>query len=1171
MATDPIEIIKQSIRYNNGLLFNNRPKVTPEFPCGICDFEVKHNDKANLCTDCGKWAHIRCSGVTIDEYKERQKRNRDNPELVELETWSCLKCVMMEKAEFTPYISLNTNQLIHMNSVNSMSLCDLLPGDDVISEALKTNCLTNADDDDDEFDECNVDKIDCKYYTCGEFFNHDNSRSLNILHSNVDGFFGHADNINEFISHEKNTEFDAICITETSLSDNDVIPDSAIPFGFEPVSTGTLSSKGGTTIFINKLCDHFERDDLKIQNKEFESVWIEIKVKKGKNILIGCIYRHPHYKNLEDFSDYIEEIFAKLNKEKKQVYIAGDFNIDLLQYENNNKCRDFYNLITSNGFLPLITQPTRFCDTTQTLIDNIFTNTFDQECKSGNILIEFADHLTQFASVKNIQNKKSNEPTYILDDSKFDQKLFMEDLSIQNFMENDDPSAYFLDLNWKYESCVRRHNKFRKLSKRENRNKQKPWITPEIITKINHRNELFKLKKADPENTHLKHVYNRFRNSVNRDIKKSKEKHYVTYFQNCKNNMKKTWKGINELMSSRRKSTNITQIEHNKELITDSEKIVNTFNNFFANVGPEVDKSIPKTPISPLSFLKNRVANNFKFKQTSIKEVMMIVLSLDERKSSGPSDIPIKFLRIAASIIVPHLVKIYNISLENGIFPDPMKLAKIIAIFKAGSKLSVTNYRPISLLSVFSKIFEKIVHEQLYNFLIKEAVIYESQFGFQKGRSTLHSLIEIVEKIRECMESKNYGCGIFIDLKKAFDTVNHEILVQKLEHYGIRGKALEWFNSYLTGRTQFTFCNGKKSELRTITCGVPQGSVLGPLLFLLYINDLPNISSKLKFYLFADDTNIFFECSDLEVLQRTVNKELKKLSLWLNANRLALNISKTNFVIFAAKNKPLKDVTIQINKKAIQQVQYVKYLGVLIDSQLTFAQHIASVVKKVSRVTGLMYRIRNCVDNQTLKMIYYSLIYSHLLYGIPIWGNADEVHISPLYILQKKAIRLIVNKDKSIQTLFKLPGEQESHWYVDTFVKPSSSPLFTELGILKLYDVFKVSTLLFVYESVNELNPTQFHSYFNFPYLTRNTATNRCSNLEVPPARTTTYGLKSIKFTGTKLWNELGQEERTVVSKNVFKINMKKRFLNNNNNSNNNNNNLITFNRPFVSRWDDLT
>ena len=181
----------------------------------------------------------------------------------------------------------------------------------------------------------------------------------------------------------------------------------------------------------------------------------------------------------------------------------------------------------------------------------------------------------------------------------------------------------------------------------------------------------------------------------------------------------------------------------------------------------------------------------------------------------------------------------------------------MVPIFKAGSKLLVTNYCPISLLSVFSKILEKIVHQQLYDFMLTESILYESQFGFQKGRSTIHSLIEIVENIRDCMEQSNYGCGIFIDLKKAFDTVNHNILIQKLEHYGVRNKSLDWFTSYLSGRTQYTFCNNNKSELKQITCGVPQGSVLGPLLFILYINDLPNISSKLKFYLFADDTNIF--------------------------------------------------------------------------------------------------------------------------------------------------------------------------------------------------------------------------------------------------------------------------------------------------------------------------
>ena len=199
--------------------------------------------------------------------------------------------------------------------------------------------------------------------------------------------------------------------------------------------------------------------------------------------------------------------------------------------------------------------------------------------------------------------------------------------------------------------------------------------------------------------------------------------------------------------------------------------ISNTFNNFFADVGPNTDKDIPKTPISPLSFLRKRIMNNFSLKSTTISKVMTILLILDDKKSPGPSDIPIKFLKIAAPKIIPIFVDVINLSFQHGVFPDLMKLAKVIPVYKAGSKLLVTNYRPISLLSVFSKILEKIVHQQLYEFMLKESIIYESQFGFQKGRSTLHSLVEIVENIRNCMEQSNYGCGIFIDLKKAFDTV----------------------------------------------------------------------------------------------------------------------------------------------------------------------------------------------------------------------------------------------------------------------------------------------------------------------------------------------------------------------------------------------------------------
>ena len=287
-------------------------------------------------------------------------------------------------------------------------------------------------------------------------------------------------------------------------------------------------------------------------------------------------------------------------------------------------------------------------------------------------------------------------------------------------------------------------------------------------------------KKLDPNDEHSKIAYNRFRNSVNNDLKESKKVYYDKYFSNCVNNTKKTWAGINNLIRSNKKTSYISQIQHDNQTINDPKLMANAFNNFFASVGPNTDKAIPKTPISPLSFLRDRVANNFFFKATSIAEVMTIVLRLDVSKSAGPSDVPIYVLRISAPIIIPHLVSIFNQSFETGICPDLMKLAKVIPIFKSGSKLSVTNYRPISLLSIFSNFFGKLVHKQLNEFLISNSVIYESQFGFQKGRSTAHSLIEIVENIRDCIDNSMYGCGIFIDLiKKAFDTVNHDILIKK--------------------------------------------------------------------------------------------------------------------------------------------------------------------------------------------------------------------------------------------------------------------------------------------------------------------------------------------------------------------------------------------------------
>ena len=238
---------------------------------------------------------------------------------------------------------------------------------------------------------------------------------------------------------------------------------------------------------------------------------------------------------------------------------------------------------------------------------------------------------------------------------------------------------------------------------------------------------------------------------------------------------------------------------------------------------------------------------------------------------------------------------------------------------------------------------------RLNTYLDLHNIIYPEQFGLRAGFSTTHSLISITETIKKTVEEKKYGCGVFIDLKRAFDTVNHDILHLKLEHYGINDKAFTWFKSYLTDRKQFASLNGVESNMNIISCGVPQGSVLGPLLFLLYINDLPNISKRLKLFLFADDTNIYYVSNDLKNLEKKMNKELQKLYEWLCINRLTLNISKTNYIIFHAIKKPKVPVTILINKCSIEETKYGKYLGVLIDPQLSFKFHIAELSKKVSR------------------------------------------------------------------------------------------------------------------------------------------------------------------------------------------------------------------------------
>ena len=363
----------------------------------------------------------------------------------------------------------------------------------------------------------------------------------------------------------------------------------------------------------------------------------------------------------------------------------------------------------------------------------------------------------------------------------------------------------------------------------------------------------------------------------------SKKKHYRNYFHENSKNM------------------NIAG-----EISNDPTKIANGLNDFYSTVAENLQGSIRSNGTDFTKYLKDPNEKTFHFESADCQEILLLINSLSDNKASGPNSIPTEILKLLKNCICIPLTHIINLSFATGIYPSKLKEAKVIPIFKnKGNPLNTPNYRPISLLSNLDKIFEKIVHKRMYSFLDKYNCIYELQFGFRAKHSTSHALISLMEKVREALDypGSKFACGVFIDLQKAFDTVDHSILLKKLEHYGIRGIANSWFKSYLSDRKQFTTVNGFNSDYKTMKYGVPQGSVLGPLLFLIYINDLHNAIKNSTVHHFADDTNLLVSGLNIKKIQDLINLDLKYLSNWLKANKIALNSSKTELIIFRQRNK----------------------------------------------------------------------------------------------------------------------------------------------------------------------------------------------------------------------------------------------------------------------------
>ena len=880
-----------------------------------------------------------------------------------------------------------------------------------------------------------------------------NKRGDKLLGLNIRGLRANNSNLTEFFDGlNKPQEIKVLALTEIFNADSAEKDNYIQTHNFiSSIRKDRSSNHGGIGFLIEK--------NLNFRTAEIDNLFIEgliesmvIIIPDLKAIILG-VYRPnscPN-SNTAHFSQKLKEILNSISKlpeyKKFTTYVIGDLNIDL-RHPDDSITATFIDNMIENLFLPANTQcGTRITQHSNTIIDHIWSNNISKIEHSFVCDDTFiSDHLINGVILKSsakeefetIKSRKITEAAKI----SIKEKLMSADWS-NVLLENDN--------NKKWENLTDNITKILDdvcpvTEKRVKSNRgppRTPWMTEGLKQSQYTQMKLFKLFNSNPDgpsaeagktNSTKFKEYRKLHSKIRRQAKRS---YFNKKFKEIKHNAKETWSVLNSLIRNKTtKSKKVDELEVNGKKITNNKEIANAFNKFYASVGETQAATIPNTDTDPRSYLSGSYRDSMFFFPTTTEEVTEICKTLAKKPSKGQDGIPTNILLNSITELGDILANCINCSFEQGSFPQCLKGATVIPLHKKKSKSDPSNYRPVSLLNSLSKIIEKVIHTRLYEYMKDKICI--NQFGFRPKHSTTDLMIMTIEGIVRNLDSEGFVIPCFFDLGKAFDTLPHDGILDKLEHYGVRGVAKDLFASYLADRSQECLVNGCTSETTPLTIGVPQGSILGPLLFIIYINDIQKSSPETLLGMYADDTSMIVPGKSLNEAVTKTRETLNTLGEWFASNKLSLSPAKCKYAVMSKKlQTQAHPTTFEIYNKEMKEIRNNTdscnnpLVGLLITERLSYDDQINSMLGKLRK--GLFaLRANKSLPTFAKKNIYFATIHSHLGYAGIMLGCAPKGLISKIRNIQNKAVRLLV----------------------DAKYNENSDPIYKKLKILKVEDIY---------------------------------------------------------------------------------------------------------------------